>query len=80
MKLTYDRIADAAYLYFEEPLAGMSKETVPLLPEQTGGHWINFDLGADGRLVGIEILDASKVLSKAVLERAEPPRPARPKP
>lgn len=71
IKLRYGRETDSAYLYLVDPFPGMSKETVPLLPEQTGGHWINLDLGADGRLVGIEFQDASKVLPKAILDEAE---------
>jgi uncharacterized protein YuzE len=53
MKITYDPTADAVYIRF-------TRTTV------TTEHWtdsIAADYDADGHLAGIEILDASKVLS-----------------
>jgi uncharacterized protein YuzE len=73
MKITYDPEADAACIYLAPFKPGLSKEAVPLLPEQTGGRFINLDFGADGKLVSIEILDASKVLPEAVLKSASRP-------
>lgn len=62
MKLEYDREADAAYVYFVYPIkAGQAKNTV------TMNESINLDFDINGKLLGIEILAASKVLSREAL-------------
>ena len=67
MKLTYDRKADAAYLYLKEPVKkGAAKITCPGEGEAGG---INLDFDAEGRLLGIEILDASRRLPLELLGR-----------
>jgi len=54
MKITYDSKVDAAYIYLTDKL----KE-----PEtRTFDDDVNLDFDASGRLVGIEVLDASKRL------------------
>lgn len=65
---TYDPEADAAYLYVSEGEAVAT--TVPGEGEAGG---INLDFGADGRLVGIEVLDASRILPQGVIEEADAP-------
>ena len=68
MKLTYDREADAAYLYLGEGVTrGGVAKTVPGEGEAEG---INLDLDAEDRLVGIEVLGASKRLPARALKRA----------
>ncbi len=47
-----DSKAGSAYVYFEPPMAGASVRQVNI------GDSIVFDLGVDGRLIGIEILDS----------------------
>ena len=54
IRLTYDREADAAYLYLKEIAPGEVKRTV--FVEKLGDD-IALDLDADGRVVGIEFLD-----------------------
>lgn len=69
MKVTYDRDADAAYIYVgseHEPV----HRTYPCDPVTVGGM-INLDFDREGRLLGIEILDASRKLTPAVLKNAE---------
>ena len=65
MKITYDAEVDALYIEFR-PLAVGTAEARTLSEDVTG----NF--APDGRLAGLEILDASKVLGeefgKVVLE------------
>ena len=73
MNLTYDPEADAACIDLVDVKPGMAKETVPLLPEQTGGHMINLDYDAQGRLISIEVLDASKVLPASALKSGQYP-------
>ncbi len=67
MKVTYDAVADAATIFFGPDEPGVSKKTIPMIIE---GHDIIFDFGADGRLVFIEVLDASRVLPAEVLKTA----------
>lgn len=66
MRVELDEEVDAAYIYFQESLHGPIK-TVPvtgILP------WmINLDFDADGRLYGIEVLDARKLLPAEFLDR-----------
>jgi len=62
VKLVYDAEADAAYLY----LAG-EKPTVAKTVAAT--EEINLDFDAEGRLVGVEITAASRVLPPQSLKR-----------
>ncbi len=51
MKITYDKEADALYLYFQEGTFYRTKEV---------SEGIIFDMGKKNKILGIEILDASK--------------------
>lgn len=64
MRFEYDKEVDAAYLYIEHPIKdGEAKKTIEL------NENIILDFDGKGRLLGIEILDASKILNKkAILE------------
>lgn len=71
MRIEYDREADAAYIQLVKDIgAGGVHKTVGCDPSEVGGM-INLDFDAVGRLVGIEILDASKMLPAELLARAE---------
>ena len=66
MKLTYDQETDAAYLCLVPSIAdGAVKKTVPI------NESLHLDYGDDGKLLGIEILDASRLLDKKTLLEAE---------
>jgi uncharacterized protein YuzE len=66
MKFTYDKEADAAYIYLEESISkGQSKKTIEL------NENIILDLDDNGKLLGIEILDASKILNEKSLLSAQ---------
>ena len=54
MKIEYDKIADALYVYFREIEVFKSKEIE---------EGVVVDLDQNGHIVGIEILDASKRLT-----------------
>ncbi len=68
LRVTYDPEVNAAYIYLaEEPAAGWRHgTTVTLDPVEVGGM-INLDLDEDGRLMGLEVLDARRVLSDQLL-------------
>jgi len=65
MKLEYDKEVDAAYIYIEYPIKeGEAKKTIEL------NENIILDFDNTGKLLGVEVLDASKVLNKKVLLEA----------
>ena len=66
MKLEYDKDADAAYLYMQYPIKESgAKKTIQLNDN------IILDFDENNKLLGVEILDASKVLNKKVLLEAQ---------
>ncbi|MBI2109543.1 DUF2283 domain-containing protein [Candidatus Woesearchaeota archaeon] len=65
MKLEYDKEADAAYIYLKFPIKAKECERTIELNED-----IIIDFDKTGKLIGIEILNASKVLNKRVIEGA----------
>jgi uncharacterized protein YuzE len=67
VKITYDASVDAAYIRFDEDDAGTSFGfTYSCDPALVEGD-INLDFDADGRLIGIEVLQATKKLPLALL-------------
>ncbi len=62
MKITYDKTADAAYIYLTDIEAGGAART------ETVNENINLDFDATGKLVGIEVLSASKILPESLLK------------
>lgn len=64
MKIEYDKDADAAYLYFKEIEEGEVTQTISL------NESVNIDLDAEGRTLGIEILEASKNLPSNAIKSA----------
>jgi uncharacterized protein YuzE len=65
MRFEYDREADAAYIYVKYPIKeGEVKRTIALNDE------IILDFDKNNKLIGIEILNAKKVLSRKVLVEA----------
>jgi uncharacterized protein YuzE len=71
MMITYDKSADAVYIYLTHPIApGAVKRTCPCDLLETGVQ-VNLDFDDLGRILGIEILDASGRLPKELLEEAK---------
>ncbi len=64
MKITLDKEADAAYIYFKEISEGEVANTISL------NESVNIDLDKDGKTIGIEILNASKNLPLSALKSA----------
>ena len=59
MKIEYDPERDLLYLYFADP-EKKAAETVTIKP----GVFADFD--SDGKLVGIEVLDAKELMGKKI--------------
>jgi uncharacterized protein YuzE len=66
MKVTYDKEADAAYIYLKKISPGEVKETIELKEN------IVLDFNSERKLIGIEILSASKVVPKGIFKRKQP--------
>jgi uncharacterized protein YuzE len=66
LDMTYAPDVDAAYIYFARIGPGQAKET------KEAGPFI-YDLDAEGRVLGIEILSASKVLAPGDWQNARRP-------
>lgn len=64
MKITFDKEADAVYIYFKDISPGEVKNTISL------NECLNIDLDENGKTLGIEILDASKNLPLDALKSA----------
>ena len=66
MNLEYDKSVDAAYIYLEYPIKDNEvKKTIEL------NENIILDFDEKDKLVGVEILNASKILNKKVLLEAK---------
>ncbi len=57
MKIEYDPVRDLLYIYLGVPGRKVA-ETVTIVPG------VHADFSAEGKLVGIEVMDASEVLGK----------------
>lgn len=69
MKLEYDKEVDAAYVYLVYPIKdGEAKKTIKL------NENIIIDFNDRGEMIGIEVLNASKLLSKKSLSEADSAR------
>jgi len=62
MRFEYDKDVDAAYIYLKYPIGEGEAEKQIALNED-----IVMDLDTQGKIIGIEILNASKVLRKEML-------------
>ena len=71
MRLTYDSDADAAYLHLVDSIApGGVAQTRPAMLDFDRA-FIAFDFDSEGKVLGIEILGASRVLSEEALGAAD---------
>ena len=59
MEVRYDKEVDAMYIYAEKGEYSISEEI---------GDGVVIDISKDGRVIGIEILDASEKFSPTVLK------------
>lgn len=70
MRITYDREADAAYIYLTDDALMPGRDSVPVDPPEGQHAFVVLDW-KDGRIVGLEVLDASKLLHADLLAEAE---------
>jgi Protein of unknown function (DUF2283). len=71
MKIRYDRSVNAAYIYLVSQIEpGQVKNQYHCDIKKVRGM-INLDFDSEGRLLGIEVLDADHFLSKELLDQAE---------
>ncbi len=71
MRITYDRVADAVYIYLVDKIGrGQVHKTYCCNPIEVKGQ-INLHFDKSARLLGIEVLDARSKLSDVLLEAAE---------
>ncbi|MBT1636283.1 DUF2283 domain-containing protein [Clavibacter michiganensis] len=71
MRVTYDAVADAAYIALERPVGdGEAATQIHSITTPGDRGEVALDFDADGRLLGIEVLHASAVLPAAVLAEA----------
>ncbi|HEY1780552.1 MAG TPA: DUF2283 domain-containing protein [Roseiarcus sp.] len=74
LKVTYDTSVDAAYLYLADADSSRFGFTYACDPSQVDGQ-INLDFDLEGRLIGIEVLQASAKLPSDLIDLQTPGRP-----
>ena len=71
MRVTYDPEVYAAYIYCVDSIPrGGVKQSIHLLEKLLGVH---VDLDSEGRILGIEVLQASYLLPAETIDQAERP-------
>lgn len=71
MRITYDPQADAAYFYFTETVLDPGRDSIPLEVPRGVAAMVIMDW-KDGKIVGLEVLDAASLLHPDLLALAEP--------
>jgi uncharacterized protein YuzE len=70
MRISYDADADAAYIHLGRETGAARRTTTQAATPDGADGFVALDWD-DGRLIGIEILDASRRLSQDLLDEAE---------
>lgn len=73
ISVSYDSDVDAAYISLTKLInPGEAVDTIPLgVEDERVMSMINLDFDKEGRLLGIEIIDASKVMRKDLLDEIQ---------
>ncbi|MFB4304608.1 DUF2283 domain-containing protein [Actinomadura sp. GTD37] len=72
VRVTHDQQANAAYVYFVDPAQMDTRSAHMYACDPVGvDGMINLDFDAEGRVIGIEILDARSKLPRYLLDAAE---------
>lgn len=59
MKIEYDNVRDLLYLYFASPKT-KAAQTITIVPG------VNADFSKEGKLIGIEVIEAMKVMGRKI--------------
>jgi uncharacterized protein YuzE len=70
MRVTYDRRANAVYVYFTEDALTPGRQSIPVETPEGVNTFVVVDW-KDNQIVGLEILDASINLHQDFLDQAE---------
>jgi uncharacterized protein YuzE len=73
LHITYDRDADAAYIYFDPTHTRRSRrlDHVSTRTSEAGIEEIRFDYNEDNQIIGMEVLGAIGLLPQPLLDMAE---------
>ncbi len=67
MRVTYDEVADAAYIYVVDSVAPGTVANTSICSTPLKGTSVNVDFDREGRLLGIELLGARSLLGDEVI-------------
>lgn len=67
-RIEYHPEVDAAYVHFANEILVGGVKTIPVDPQAIKGT-VNLDIDVEGRIIGLEVLDASKLLPHELLPR-----------
>lgn len=71
MRITYDRQVDAAYIHLTDAVLPPGRDSIPCdKPDNVENAWVVMDW-REGRIAGLEVLDASKLLHPDLLALAD---------
>lgn len=70
VRITYDATVDAAYIYLTNEELAPGRDSIPCDPPDGMQAFVVLDW-KDAKIVGIEVLDASKLLHQDLLAEAE---------
>jgi uncharacterized protein YuzE len=73
MRVSYDPEADAAYIYLTDQDLPPGRDSVPWDPPEDVRHAFVVMDWKEGRIVGLEVLDASTLLHPDLLAKATRP-------
>jgi len=71
VRITYDQDADAAYIYLTDHELMPGRDSVPVDPPEGMQAMVVLDW-KEGKIVGLEVLDAAALLHSDLLATAEP--------
>ncbi len=67
LRMTYDPVADAAYIYVTDPIGRGEAVSTAILDHEFLSASVNIDLDDQNRLLGIELLGVSRLLRPGVV-------------
>jgi uncharacterized protein YuzE len=70
VRVTFERSSNSAYIYLKEQARGEAVRQHHVGEPRTRGE-IVLDFDKKGRLIGIEVLGATRVLPEGILRKAE---------